>query len=122
MTALGAGTLADERRRLIGRKGDDKNLKSDMKHFPYKVELKGNKPIVEVMFKGEKKKFTPEEISAVILGDMKEVAQSYLGKKVTHAVVTVPAYFNVSLTCLPMCLLVANGPAGRPETGHQGRW
>merc|ERR1711881_815764 len=52
------------------------------------------KPHVKVDVQGSPKTFTPEEISAMILGKMKEVAESYLGHKVTHAVVTVPAYFN----------------------------
>jgi heat shock protein 5 len=67
-----------------------------MKHFPYTVLAKDGKPVVEVEVNGSNKQFTPEEVSAMILGKMKEVAESYLGKKVTHAVVTVPAYFNVS--------------------------
>ncbi|KAI1310619.1 heat shock protein 70 family [Xylaria venustula] len=81
-------------KRFIGRKWDEKTLQNDIKHFPYKVIEKDGKPIVQVDVHGSPKKFTPEEISAVILGKMKEVAESYLGKKVTHAVVTVPAYFN----------------------------
>ncbi|KAI1329401.1 heat shock protein 70 family [Xylariaceae sp. FL0255] len=81
-------------KRFIGRKWDEKSLQSDLKHFPYKVVEKDGKPIVQVDYQGSTKKFTPEEVSAVILGKMKEVAESYLGKKVTHAVVTVPAYFN----------------------------
>ncbi len=63
--------------------------------MPYTVSAdKGDKPVVKVEVGGSTKQFTPEEISAMILGKMKEVAESYLGKKVTHAVVTVPAYFN----------------------------
>ncbi|KAM0462674.1 hypothetical protein ACHAPV_003498 [Trichoderma viride] len=81
-------------KRMIGRKFAEKDIQADMKHFPYKVIDKDGKPIVQVQVNGEKKQFTPEEISAMILGKMKEVAESYLGKKVTHAVVTVPAYFN----------------------------
>lgn len=84
-------------RRLIGRKFSDKDVQSDMKHFPYKVVARDGKPVVQVQVGGAAKQFTPEEVSAMILGKMKEVAESYLGKKVTHAVVTVPAYFNVSL-------------------------
>ncbi|KAA8565574.1 hypothetical protein EYC84_009426 [Monilinia fructicola] len=61
-------------KRMIGRKYNDKD--------------------VQVEYQGAKKTFTPEEVSAMILGKMKEVAESYLGKTVTHAVVTVPAYFN----------------------------
>merc|ERR1739847_259570 len=81
-------------KRLIGRKFSDKDVQSDMKHFPYKVINKDGKPIVQVEVNGAQKQFTPEEVSAMILGKMKEVAEAYLGKKVTHAVVTVPAYFN----------------------------
>lgn len=83
-------------RRLIGRKFSEKDVQADVKHFPYKVIAKDGKPIVSVEVEGKDKTFTPEEISAMVLGKMKEVAESYLGKKVTHAVVTVPAYFNVS--------------------------
>ncbi|KYK55018.1 putative glucose-regulated protein 78 of hsp70 family [Drechmeria coniospora] len=81
-------------KRLIGRKFADEHVQSDIKHFPFKVINKGGKPVVKVNVKNEAKELTPEEISAMILGKMKEVAESYLGKKVTHAVVTVPAYFN----------------------------
>ncbi|GKT46451.1 endoplasmic reticulum chaperone BiP [Colletotrichum spaethianum] len=72
----------------------DKAVQSDIKHYPYKVIEKDGKPIVEVEVAGSPKRFTPEEISAMILGKMKDVAEAYLGKKITHAVVTVPAYFN----------------------------
>ncbi|KAB5583114.1 glucose-regulated protein [Coniochaeta sp. 2T2.1] len=82
-------------KRLIGRKFSDKDLQQDIKHFPYKVIQKDEKPFVKVTVNGgQEKTFSPEEISAMVLGKMKEVAESYLGKKVTHAVVTVPAYFN----------------------------
>ena len=87
---------ANPPRRLIGRKFNEKEVQSDIKHFPYKVVEKDGKPVVKVEVAGSPKTYTPEEISAMILGKMKEVAESYLGKKVTHAVVTVPAYFNVS--------------------------
>lgn len=79
---------------MIGRKWNDKDVQNDAKHFPFKVVNKGEKPIVNVEVAGQKRDFTPEEISAMVLGKMKETAEAYLGKKVTHAVVTVPAYFN----------------------------
>lgn len=81
-------------KRLIGREWNDQAVQSDIKHYPFKVVNKGGKPNVEVLVSGSKKIFTPEEISAMILGKMKEVAEAYLSKTVTHAVVTVPAYFN----------------------------
>lgn len=79
---------------MIGRKFDDKDVQRDVKHFPFKVAKKDGKPVVNVEVSGTPKSFTPEEVSAMVLGKMKEVAEAYLGKKVTHAVVTVPAYFN----------------------------
>jgi endoplasmic reticulum chaperone BiP len=79
---------------LIGRKYADKDVQADAKHFPFSVVNKDGKPTVNVEVAGAEKNFTPEEISAMVLGKMKETAEAYLGKKVTHAVVTVPAYFN----------------------------
>ncbi|KAF9447484.1 heat shock protein 70 [Macrolepiota fuliginosa MF-IS2] len=81
-------------KRLVGRKMDDPELKRDFKHWPFKVVEKNGKPAITVKHKGEDRSFTPEEISAMVLGKMKETAEAYLGHKVTHAVVTVPAYFN----------------------------
>jgi len=81
-------------KRLIGRKMDDQDMKRDMKHWPFKVQEKNGKPAITVNFKGENRDFSPEEISAMVLVKMKETAEAYLGHKVTHAVVTVPAYFN----------------------------
>ncbi|KAJ3230582.1 ATPase with role in protein import into the ER [Chytriomyces hyalinus] len=81
-------------KRLVGRRFDEPDVQKDMKHFPFKVVSKEGKPIIQVNVKGEAKKFTPEEVSAMVLQKMKETAEAYLGQKVTHAVVTVPAYFN----------------------------
>jgi len=82
-------------KRLIGRKFDDKVVQDDMKHWPFKVVRgDGGKPMVEVEYMGQKKRFTPEEISAMVLTKMKQIAESYVGEPVKNAVVTVPAYFN----------------------------
>ncbi|KAI5819392.1 heat shock protein 70 family [Pyronema omphalodes] len=83
-------------KRLIGRKFDEPEVQSDMKHFPFKIVNKGGKPIIEVEFKGETKNFTPEEISSMVLTKMRETAEAYLGGTVQNAVITVPAYFNDS--------------------------
>jgi len=84
-------------KRLIGRRFQDSAVQDDLKHFPFKVLCKdGDKPAIEVNFKNETKTFTPEEISAMVLSKMKEIAESFLGKDVKNAVVTVPAYFNDS--------------------------
>ena len=81
-------------KRLVGRNFTDSHVQSDMKALSYTVVNKNGKPNVEVVYKEETKQFTPEEISAMILSYMKEIATAYLGKPVTNAVVTVPAYFN----------------------------
>ncbi|KAK6204458.1 78 kDa glucose-regulated protein [Scheffersomyces amazonensis] len=81
-------------KRLIGLKYNDKIVQKEIKHLPYGIDKKDGKPVVKIDFKGEEKVFSPEEISGMILGKMKSIAEEYLGKKVTHAVVTVPAYFN----------------------------
>ncbi|KAK4042782.1 heat shock 70 kDa protein [Parachaetomium inaequale] len=83
-------------KRLIGRKFNDAEVQADMKHFPFKIIDRAGKPTIEVEFKGEKKTFTPEEVSSMILTKMRETAESYLGGTVNNAVVTVPAYFNDS--------------------------
>jgi len=84
-------------KRLIGRKFSDSVVQADAKHWPFKCLAKGDdKPIIEVTFKGQQKQFAPEEISSMILIKMKEIAEAYLGKDVSKAVVTVPAYFNDS--------------------------
>jgi heat shock protein 5 len=81
-------------KRIIGRRWEDPEVQRDLKIFPYTLVEKGGKPYVQVQFKGETKVFSPEEISAMILTKMKEIAEAYLGKTVLNAVVTVPAYFN----------------------------
>ncbi|GAV29415.1 hypothetical protein PMKS-002915 [Pichia membranifaciens] len=83
-------------KRLIGRKFEDSEVQTDMKHFPFKIVDQGGKPKIQVEYKGETKIFTPEEISSMILTKMRETAEAYLGCKVNDAVVTVPAYFNDS--------------------------
>merc|ERR1711985_70321 len=84
-------------KRLIGRKFGDSSVQSDCKLLPYKIVAgTGDKPLIDVEFKGERKQFSAEEISSMVLIKMKETAEQYLGKTVNNAVVTVPAYFNDS--------------------------
>lgn len=83
-------------KRLIGRRFADAEVQADMKHWPFKVIDSGGKPMIEVEYKGEKKTFTPEEISSMVLVKMRETAEGYLGTKVESSVITVPAYFNDS--------------------------
>ncbi len=78
-------------KRLIGRRFDDEDLAKDKKNMPFAVVDGGNGDAwVEV----KDEKYSPSQISAFILGKMKETAESYLGEEVTQAVITVPAYFN----------------------------
>ncbi|KAF5849820.1 hypothetical protein GGP41_005277 [Bipolaris sorokiniana] len=81
-------------KRLIGRRFEDETVTKDIKSWPFKVVDQNGSPIVEVEYLGEKKQFSPQEISAMVLVKMKEVAETKLGKKVEKAVITVPAYFN----------------------------
>jgi len=81
-------------KRLIGRKYTDTTVQHDKKLLPYDIVDKGGKPYVQVLFKKEKKTYSPEEVSAMVLTKMKEVAEAFLGKEIKNAVVTVPAYFN----------------------------
>merc|ERR1712001_741836 len=83
-------------KRLIGRKFDDSCVQADMKHWPFNVVDESGRPKLEVEYKNENKRFTPEEVSSMILVKMKETAEAYLGSEVKDAVVTVPAYFNDS--------------------------
>jgi len=81
-------------KRLIGRKYTDTTVQHDKKLLPYDIVDKAGKPYVQVLFKKEKKTYSPEEVSAMVLTKMKEVAEAFLGKEIKNAVVTVPAYFN----------------------------
>jgi heat shock protein 1/8 len=94
VSALNPTNTIYDIKRLLGRDYNDKILQEDMKSLPYKIINSGGKPKVEVEFKGEMKQFTPEEISAMILTKMKDIAEAYIGKPVKDAVITVPAYFN----------------------------
>jgi len=87
------GTIYDVKR-LIGRKYADKEVQRDAKMVSYEIVDNAGKPYVSVDVKGERKTFSPEEISAMVLDKMKNTAEAFLGKTVNHAVVTVPAYFN----------------------------
>ena len=140
---------------LIGRNFDDPEVKRDQKHWPFKLINKSGKPSIQVKHKHELKEFvssqpptssmtnwrfltwmcwqTPEEISAMVLVKMKETAEAYLGKKVTHAVVTVPACTSClpfsspheSVSWLIFCYALIRLQR-RPASSHQGcryhRW
>jgi len=84
----------DEGERLIGRRYNDKSVQSDKKLFPFAVVNKDDKPYVQVTIDDKPRQFAPEEVSAMILVKMKEIAEAYLGHDISNAVVTVPAYFN----------------------------
>jgi len=81
-------------KRLIGRGFGDKSVQADKKLVPYEIVNKAGRPVIEVTVDGEATTFTPEEVSAMILTKMKATAETYLGKEIKDAVVTVPAYFN----------------------------
>lgn len=81
-------------KRFIGREYNDSVTLKNIKDVTFNVVNDNGKPKFKVEYKGEEKQFRPEEISAMVLGKMKEIAEGYLGGEVKDAVVTVPAYFN----------------------------
>ncbi|XP_005460646.3 endoplasmic reticulum chaperone BiP-like [Oreochromis niloticus] len=94
LTSNPENTIFDAKR-LIGRTWGDWSVQQDIKYLPFKVTEKKRKPHIQVdIGGGQVKTFAPEEVCAMVLTKMKETAEAYLGKKVTHAVITVPTYFN----------------------------
>lgn len=81
-----------EVKRLIGRNWNDKEVQRDLKLMGYEINKSGN----SVKVKMGDNEYSPEEVSAMILGKLKSDAESFLGDKVTEAVITVPAYFDDS--------------------------
>lgn len=82
-------------KRLIGRNFSDQHVKNDKKLWTFDVQNDGkDKPKISVDYKGENKSYYPEEVSSMVLTKMKEIAESYIGKEVKDAVITVPAYFG----------------------------
>ena len=96
-TAMNPQNTVFDAKRLIGRKFSEQQVQNDIRDWSFKVVAdSSDKPIIEVQSQGDTKQFTPEEISSMVLIKMKDIAESYLGKTVNDAVVTVPAYFNDS--------------------------
>jgi len=81
-------------KRFIGRSFRDESVAKDTVHLSCRVVNEKDKPCFEVQHLGETKRFAPEEISAMVLGKMKEIAEAYVGETVVDCVITVPAYFN----------------------------
>jgi molecular chaperone DnaK (HSP70) len=83
-------------KRLMGKKFDDPEVQRDMKWVPYDIVKgeNGKAMISIIQGDGKTKLISPEEISAMILAKMKEIAENALGRSIKYAVVTVPAYFN----------------------------
>lgn len=93
LTSNPTNTIFDVKR-FIGRNWNDPFFTKDVHYYPYNVTGKNDKVYIQVLVGEEVREFAPEEISAMVLGKMKELAESYLKRKVTKAVITVPASFN----------------------------
>ena len=92
--AMNTGNTIYDAKRLLGRKFSDPTVQADLKHYTFKVVPDADdKPMIQL---DDGKTYYPEQISAMVLAEMKKTAESYLGHKVTKAVITVPAYFNDS--------------------------
>ena len=82
-------------KRLIGRNYDDEIIQKDMKLWPFKLEKdENNKALICIEYKNKEEKYYPEQISAMILENIKKNAEVFLGEEVKDVVITVPAYFN----------------------------
>uniref|UniRef100_A0A2K6D5W7 Heat shock protein family A (Hsp70) member 8 n=1 Tax=Macaca nemestrina TaxID=9545 RepID=A0A2K6D5W7_MACNE len=92
--AMNPTNMVLDAKRLIAHRFDDAIIQSEMKHWPFVVVNDAGRPKVQVEHKGETKSFYPEKLSSMALTNMMEIAEAYFGETVTHAVVTVPAYFN----------------------------
>ncbi|CAF4213011.1 unnamed protein product, partial [Adineta steineri] len=78
-------------KRLIGRRYDDAVVQNNLKHWPFQLVIDLEKPKIMIEYKEQLKLMTPEEVSALILRKMKQIAEDHLGGPVTDAVITVPA-------------------------------
>lgn len=87
-SAMNPRNTVFDAKRLIGRRFDDSDVKKDMTHWPFAVIDKEGNPYIEVDYLGEKKTFSPQEISAMVLTKMKDVAEAKIGKTVKKAVIT----------------------------------
>ena len=95
-SAMNPTNTVYDAKRLIGRNYSDPLVQQEMTHFSYELTQSQDKPLIQVEYKDELKQFHPEEISAMILSEMKQIASSYLGEDIQDVVITVPAYFNDS--------------------------
>uniref|UniRef100_A0A6C0F929 Uncharacterized protein n=1 Tax=viral metagenome TaxID=1070528 RepID=A0A6C0F929_9ZZZZ len=93
-SAMNPKNTVYDAKRLLGRAYDSKEVQEEVKNLMYSVKDDSNKPIISVNYLGEEKTFAPEEVSAMVLTKMKDIAESFEGVKITDAVITVPAYFN----------------------------
>ena len=106
--AVNASNTVFDAKRLIGRRFNDPAVAADRKHWPFSVvDGAGGKPTIEGIFKGEKNKFAPEEISSMVLLKMKEIAEAYLGKEVLVGLWISRKYFRrlYSVQNIAMCVV-----------------
>ena len=95
--AMNPSNTVFDAKRLIGRKFTDEVVQKDLILWPFRViPGENDKPMIQVNYLDQQQTFSPEQISAMVLLKMKQCAEEFLGKQVTKAVVTVPAYFNNS--------------------------